>query len=676
MANTLTFAGLTLTDVNIYGGITYAVDLNTGTEFSIGNTASASVHFTTDTQVPLYSKDSTNGTFTWTQDSTVRGRFFITEVTKTETGYFDVTAYDAMILLDTSVSALSISYPATVSGLASQIATYLGCTVSGTINNGTLSISALDDTKTIRQLLGWIAEASAASVKIDGSDHLCFMYYADSGITVTASEYKKLKIADYTCAAIDNVTIMGIDGQPCASAGSGTNTLYIQGNPFLYEATSAVASTILGIVDDYAYVPIECEMFDLNGIEVGTIATFGTTASLIMHIEEQTEEGVKVASEGSDTRAELNASVEVLVEQLDATVTSMSQHFWYTATGDEAGAHIAELDKQTFEQNPSGGNLLSNSSGVRVRNGLEVLAEMTSDGFAARVDGAEVFEASSSGASESISKSSNYQVFGNTSITVDMGIPSNATVSSCRLTQGNAYKLLTYGTASSDTVGNLSYSYDGASTLTLTNSGGTLRHAALYIVMSVTAPYFTLGTRSGDTEAYSTAIGKSVIASDNSQTAIGKYNEEDTGAFLIGNGSDDSNRSNALKVDWSGNVTAAGDIEDGAGNVLSTIKNASTVHSATVSSSYSGSCSYIKLGRMVIFDANIATTGALTNGTVLASGLPANHYTATMAYGFNNNSTTENVAVYMTSSGTLTVRGAFSAANRSIRVSGAYISAS
>lgn len=103
---------------------------------------------------------------------------------------------------------------------------------------------------------------------------------------------------------------------------------------------------------------------------------------------------------------------------------------------------------------------------------------------------------------------------------------------------------------------------------------------------------------------------------------------------------------------------------------------APTLQSATVSSAYSGSCNYLKLGRMVIFDANIATTGALTNGTVLASGLPANHYTATMAYGFNNNSTTENVAVYMTSSGTLTVRGGFSAANRSIRVSGAYISAS
>lgn len=123
---------------------------------------------------------------------------------------------------------------------------------------------------------------------------------------------------------------------------------------------------------------------------------------------------------------------------------------------------------------------------------------------------------------------------------------------------------------------------------------------------------------------------------------------------------------------WVSDVTVNGTsvVTDGVAAI------APTLQSATVSSSYTGSVDYMRIGRMVIFDANIATTGALTNGTVLASGLPANHYTATMAYGFNNNSTTENVAVYMTSSGTLTVRGAFSAANRSIRVSGAYISAS
>lgn len=133
MANTLTFANQTLTDADIFGGISFLADLNTGEEFSIGNTASSSVSFVTETQLPLYSQDSTNGTFTWTRDNVSRGRYYITEVTKAA-GKYTVTAYDAMILLDAKITSLSLSYPITVSAIASAIATYIGCTVSGTVN--------------------------------------------------------------------------------------------------------------------------------------------------------------------------------------------------------------------------------------------------------------------------------------------------------------------------------------------------------------------------------------------------------------------------------------------------------------------------------------------------------------------------------------------------------------
>lgn len=104
--------------------------------------------------------------------------------------------------------------------------------------------------------------------------------------------------------------------------------------------------------------------------------------------------------------------------------------------------------------------------------------------------------------------------------------------------------------------------------------------------------------------------------------------------------------------------------------------NPIAVSSATVSSSYSGSCSYVKNGHLVTFDAIIATTGALSNGTVLATGLPANHITNSIFYAFNNNSSTENIPLYVTSSGVLSVRGSFAASSRSIRVSGSYLSAS
>ena len=70
---------------------------------------------------------------------------------------------------------------------------------------------------------------------------------------------------------------------------------------------------------------------------------------------------------------------------------------------------------------------------------------------------------------------------------------------------------------------------------------------------------------------YTTAQGKS-------QTVIGEYNVLDTAgstfsrgdyAFIIGNGTSTSSRSNALTVDWNGNLSIQGSITDGNGNTLS-----------------------------------------------------------------------------------------------------------
>lgn len=316
MANTLTFANQTLTDANIFGGINFLHDLNTGDEFTIGNTASASVNFVTDTQLPLYSKDGTNGKFAWTQNSTSRGTYYITEVTKTN-GMYEVTAYDAMILLDTNISALSLSLPMTVSAIASAIATYIGCTVSGTVTNGSLSVSELSTDLTCRQLLHYVAEASGCSVKIDGSGHLCFMYYASSGITVSATNYVSLEVADYTCAKIDNVTIYNTEGDLQAQAGSGSNALYIGSNPLLDGATNTNATNILNVVKNFQYAPFKCEMFDENGLEIGTMATFGSTTTMVMHIE-SSETGAQASAVGSDSRAEYNKDILTVVNETSA----------------------------------------------------------------------------------------------------------------------------------------------------------------------------------------------------------------------------------------------------------------------------------------------------------------------------------------------------------------------
>ena len=60
------------------------------------------------------------------------------------------------------------------------------------------------------------------------------------------------------------------------------------------------------------------------------------------------------------------------------------------------------------------------------------------------------------------------------------------------------------------------------------------------------------------TGSYSHAQNQGTKAAGNSQTALGRYNVEDTtSAVIIGNGAVGS-RSNALTIDWDGNVNAAG----------------------------------------------------------------------------------------------------------------------
>ena len=79
---------------------------------------------------------------------------------------------------------------------------------------------------------------------------------------------------------------------------------------------------------------------------------------------------------------------------------------------------------------------------------------------------------------------------------------------------------------------------------------------------STTVPYYVLGT-SADAAvgAFSIVGGQGIYATSDNQSAFGKFNVQDSNndyAFMIGNGSDSANRSNALTVDWSGNVEAAG----------------------------------------------------------------------------------------------------------------------
>ena len=102
------------------------------------------------------------------------------------------------------------------------------------------------------------------------------------------------------------------------------------------------------------------------------------------------------------------------------------------------------------------------------------------------------------------------------------------------------------------------------------------------------------GLRSIASGDVSHAGGCGTIAQRSEQTAIGAYNvadtagadEEDRGdyIFIIGNGTADNERSNALTVDWYGNVVLAGGL---------TVASPTTSFSGTVGTGLTGSCNGI-----------------------------------------------------------------------------------
>ena len=130
---------------------------------------------------------------------------------------------------------------------------------------------------------------------------------------------------------------------------------------------------------------------------------------------------------------------------------------------------------------------------------------------------------------------------------------------------------------------------------------------------------------SGD---YSHAQNDGTIAQGRSQTALGKFNVADsTSALIIGNGADGGNRSNALTVDWSGNVDAAGEVK-AAGDVMA-----------------GGSTPLVPIGTILDFAAATAPTGYLVCD---GSAVSRTTYVALFAvigttWGSGNGSTTFNI---------------------------------
>jgi len=333
----------------------------------------------------------------------------------------------------------------------------------------------------------------------------------------------------------------------------------------------------------------------------------------------------EVAEEASTVAGEASANAL----NANQIASNTNQYFWHTESGDDTGAHITEKTQEEFLADPQngGGNTIMRSNGMAVRDGLTEIASFGGNGSQIGktgeshlgmdyhsmqlVDDEEktyfhVSDLKSKHIASDEFGEGYYYIHTDTfigdgktksfhlsfvardtdySVTIDGADMSGGTkyLAFCYINPAPAdgaqivirypsvssyTKAYTLGFRSSNsTVGAMSVA-EGANN----KSSGEYSHAEGYYTQSSGASAHAEGYVTKANGKYSHAQNYGTIASKEAQTVIGRYNEEDTAsdkskqkALIIGNGTDDDNRSNAFSVDWNGNVKTAGEIVDGSG---------------------------------------------------------------------------------------------------------------
>lgn len=205
------------------------------------------------------------------------------------------------------------------------------------------------------------------------------------------------------------------------------------------------------------------------------------------------------------------------------------QHFWFTETGTDTGAHITEVTQDEWEDPSSpnyhsGGNLLGRSNGVAVREGMKELATMSQDGF------------------DAISYDDNSNAVPIAHLGYGPGVDSQGTTAKA--------PYYTIGTRRTGTIGQYSL-VNGTDNI----AGGWCSHAEGHSCEA--------NTYGAHAEGFDTIAGYPY------QHVMGKYNDNKSADVLeIGNGTGpaSSQRSNAFEVTNTGDITAPGKATLGAIN--------------------------------------------------------------------------------------------------------------
>lgn len=283
-----------------------------------------------------------------------------------------------------------------------------------------------------------------------------------------------------------------------------------------------------------------------------------------------------------------NMAVE-LAESAVAGVKGIINYFWHDADG----VHVSTAPGDATSEGVK--NVLVDSEGMDIRDGDTLLAYFRSEAIrlGKNLGYMEITPSSFSFRPSFGSPDFNYARQSEISVTqtfIGDGVTKNFDVfrSSSPPTvtvNGSAATGITVVTPTNDSLGSIRFTTAPAAGAVIVATYTTNWANPYYDfgINTITAPYGhaegrgnTVGGIFGHAEgreasangAYAHAQNHGTMASGESQTAIGKYNVEDTNntyALIIGKGNA-TNRANAAAIDWNGNLRISGNIYTGCGD--------------------------------------------------------------------------------------------------------------
>lgn len=294
----------------------------------------------------------TEGGVNRTYQFTPLGTFIAHRPNIVSTKTIAVDANDQMTLFDVempkdSASGFNVTWPTTLGNLLTKMCNYLGVTqVSTSFTNSTLTVSGRPkafDNATMRDVLGWIAEAAGSVARFDRDGKLKMAWFNTVSKTYTESSYSDFTPYRYETKAVNRLSVRK-DGNE-STTGSGKNAVMILNNPFIGKNTSAAESNVYNrLTAAPTFHPASASLFTDWNIEAGDVVTVqneGTNYTMPMYnvrLKWSGDTKVDAESTGNEQRESLPALEKKYYGGAGGLYTAKNGDIWYNEVLDEVNS--------------------------------------------------------------------------------------------------------------------------------------------------------------------------------------------------------------------------------------------------------------------------------------------------------------------------------------------------